>query len=117
MRATNGVTLAVPRGVADLLTTEVTVELLPTERLTGSRLVETIWGDRQVLKSMTFPYERVETFRFFETMCVCLLNVHSEVCIEFDIENSAIHDNRIVLLGALFLRGEDRYKLAQQMDK
>lgn len=99
----------------DLLTTEVTVELLPGEVLLGARLVSsnTYDGSEITLKKITFECEPTHTFKFFQTKCVTLIHPSRILRIELDIKNSRLVE-RIVLLGSVILDSQSRDQLVAQ---
>lgn len=100
---TQSETLKIPRSSADILTTEVTVELFAGERLRGARLIS-YRGDKDlVLKEIKFETD-THTFKFFEDKCVGLCYKLRDMRIEFDIDNSRLKDgDRLVKLGAIAL--------------
>ena len=96
----------VPRQV-DMFT-KVHVPLRPCETLKRARLIES----GNVLKEVTFDFERVESFYFFQTKAVNVFGA-DHVYLEFDIESKNINvPHKInVMLRGFFVTDEARRQL------
>jgi len=99
----------VPRHV-DLFS-KVHVQLRSHETLKRARLCT----NNTLLKEVTFDFERIESFYFFQTKAINLLGT-DDMYMEFDIEsehNNALHRINVILRG-FFVTGEKRQQLARE---